>query len=54
MKRAPTIHPIRAELTAHPNSEFESAKNLVIYGMVPDITAVSNPNSNPPRAATRV
>ncbi len=56
------MQPIRALLTTKPSSAFAwskgnpkgSMKNLRNDSTVPEITAVSYPNSNPPNVATRV
>jgi len=50
----PIMHPIIAELTAHPSIESDKWKYSVINGMVPEITAVSNPKRSPPNAAVKL
>ena len=47
--RAPIIAPISAELANQPISISSNEKYCSIKLKVPEITAVSNPNSNPPR-----
>ena len=58
----PIMHPISALDTVNPSREFAasslsirgSIKNFFIDPTVPEITAVSYPNSNPPKAAAIV
>lgn len=47
----PMTVPISAEATVKPRLASESAKRACNAVVVPDITAVSNPNSSPPSAA---
>src|SRR5207302_8581752 len=49
---APTIVPMSAEATAKPRRKLSSANARWSASVVPEMTAVSNPNSRPPRAAT--
>ena len=48
----PNMQPIRRLPTAHPSSISFRLKYFLIKGIVPDITAVSNPKSKPPIATT--
>ena len=48
----PTIVPIRALETVKPSKKSESLKTARSDSFVPEITAVSKPNKNDPKAAT--
>ena len=50
---APIIAPTRAELANHPVSISSNEKYFSIKLNVPEITAVSNPKSNPPKEPTK-
>ena len=54
MPIAPMIVPIRALESVKPSRKFLSSKVFFNQSVVPEITAVSNPKSRPPRAATTV
>jgi hypothetical protein len=47
----PNAHPTNPDPTAHPSDTSFSLKKLCIYGIVPEMIAVSNPNNKPPNAA---
>jgi len=51
---APTIVPISALATVNPSHPADSPNTLLSQSVVPEMTAVSNPNSKPPNAATTV
>src|SRR5215475_10354275 len=53
-RRAPATVPQTAIATVNPRPRSESSKALRRALVVPEITAVSNPNNNPPKAATTV
>src|ERR1700728_1949962 len=51
---APRIVPTSAIATVNPSPHSDKAKVFFNPAVVPEMTAVSNPNSNPPSAATTV
>jgi hypothetical protein len=51
--KAPTMVPINALATVKPKPPSLSSNRSFSFSVVPEITAVSKPNRNPPRAATR-
>ncbi len=48
----PTMVPIKADETTNPMAQSERLKRVFTDEVVPAITAVSKPNSNPPREET--
>ena len=48
----PATHPARAEETKKPTSAADKLNCFSTNGITPDITAISNPNSKPPKEAT--
>lgn len=49
----PITHPTKAELTNHPSCTASNLNCSCTKDMVPEITAVSNPNKKPPIAAEK-
>ena len=50
----PATHPARAEETKNPTSAAVRLNCFSTNGMTPEITAISNPNSKPPKEATMI
>src|SRR5688572_8121853 len=50
----PMIHPTNAEDTNQPSWKAERENCFCNKGSMPDTTAISKPNKNPPSDATRV
>jgi len=53
-QEAPSTHPSKTQLAAHPVCAGERWKNFSMKPMAPEMTAVSYPKSSPPIAATQV
>jgi hypothetical protein len=52
--KEPMIVPINAVATVNPSIELVKPNTVVSASVVPEITAVSKPNSSPPKAAINV